>query len=214
MKVWFARKYKLLMKAHQQEKTEMGNDIHDVINPMLTYTRMTLYNLSISSGYDREKLSDVIKSLDSSILEVRKLSSWIRKTNEFSDFKNALSDMLTDHGAAYNLKVYFTYQLDESVLTNRSKANIYFILEELLLNTWRHAAATRVKVSLFMQESKVVVHYSDNGKGIPWENDHKTTGLSSIKHRISRMEGHLHYAPLNENESFNYLFSFKIPFRT
>jgi signal transduction histidine kinase len=210
--LWFARRTKFIRKSHKAEKTEVGNDINDVINPSLHYMRMTIAGLN-TSAEEKEKLQGILHTLDSSILEVRKLASWIRKTSEFDDFGKVVSSLLLNESETYGLDIESKLSLNESVLNNSVKHNVYYILDELILNTWKHAGATKVKISLTTQTKMLLVQYGDNGKGFSFEKNYSGVGLSSIRNRAERLDGDIQYQSLTEDDDFTYVIMINIPLK-
>jgi signal transduction histidine kinase len=70
---------------------------------------------------------------------------------------------------------------------------IYRIVQELLNNIMKHAAATEVMVQLVKEENRLSIIVEDNGKGFDSAilNDNKGAGLTSIQSRVNYLKGRL-----------------------
>ena len=132
--------------------------------------------------------------IDTSIKELRRVAH------------NMMPEMLTKFGLNEAVKEYCNsinatkllvvkYQslgLDER-LDKSVEIIIYRIVQELLNNTMKHAAATEVFVQLIKEGSRLNVVVEDNGKGFDTsqvEND-KGAGLLNIRSRVDYLKGRL-----------------------
>ena len=74
---------------------------------------------------------------------------------------------------------------------------VYRIVQELVTNTLKHAAASNISLSLTHDQQALYLVYQDDGKGFPpelWQReDH--FGLTSIKSRVSYLNGTMELPP-------------------
>jgi signal transduction histidine kinase len=79
----------------------------------------------------------------------------------------------------------------EANLPPHIENGLYRIAQEALNNSLKHAEATKVSVSLTMQERNVELEIADNGKGFDMETiqDHGGMGMVSIRERVEAMHG-------------------------
>ena len=132
--------------------------------------------------------------IDSSIKELRRVAH------------NMMPEMLTKFGLDEALKEYCNtintaklltvkYQSMgmESRLEKTTEIIIYRIVQELLNNTMKHAAATEVFVQLIREGNRLNAIVEDNGKGFDaglMENN-KGAGLANIRSRVDYLKGRL-----------------------
>jgi signal transduction histidine kinase len=69
---------------------------------------------------------------------------------------------------------------------------MYRVLEELLNNTIKHAAATEITINILAQQNQLLITYRDNGKGLPADNAAFINGIGmrNIESRLSLIGAH------------------------
>lgn len=85
-------------------------------------------------------------------------------------------------------------ELWESV-ERRITVEVKHILQELMVNMRKHSGASQVVVRFEMDDQQIVIHYKDNGRGMP-QPFVRRKGLSNTGNRIDSIGGHLTF----ENE--------------
>ncbi len=82
---------------------------------------------------------------------------------------------------------------EPGVTTREAATAAYRILQEALTNVWRHARASRVKVSLGLRGGRMVVRVSDNGVGVDTSqlSDASSLGLFGMRERAGLVGGTL-----------------------
>jgi signal transduction histidine kinase len=80
---------------------------------------------------------------------------------------------------------------------------VFRILQEALTNVARHAAATRVEISLREEAGSLVLAVVDNGKGIPDRDlaDNKSLGLLGMRERALLLGGEVELRRVENNAS-------------
>ena len=70
---------------------------------------------------------------------------------------------------------------------------IYRIVQELLNNTMKHAAATEAFVQVIREENRLNVIVEDNGKGLDTNSleNNKGAGLANVQSRVVYLKGQL-----------------------
>jgi signal transduction histidine kinase len=132
--------------------------------------------------------------IDTSIKELRRVAH------------NMMPEMLTKFGLDEALKEYCNsvnavnlvsvkYQsmgLDTR-MEKSSEIIIYRIIQELLNNIMKHAAATEAMVQLIKEEGRLSIIVEDNGKGFDTAllKNNKGAGLTSIQSRVDYLKGRL-----------------------
>jgi signal transduction histidine kinase len=84
------------------------------------------------------------------------------------------------------------YAAQEDYNLNLSKKQmVYRVIQELLNNTFKHADASHVNLSLQFDKKNLQLVYQDNGRGFDQQHIRKGIGLDSIQSRIKFHKGTL-----------------------
>jgi signal transduction histidine kinase len=196
-----ARLYEQVQRlAVLEERERIGMDLHDgiiqsiyAVGLMLEHTGYLIDDNKIGAG--REKISEAINGLNMIIKDIRNyildlqpqrfegtvlLSSLKRLIGEFR--ANTLADVVLDYD--YEIKEY---------LSERVAAVAFHIIQEALANAAKHAAATRVKVSVGVKGDQIVLKVNDNGRGFTMAETQERIGhgLSNMQLRAASVGGKL-----------------------
>ena len=132
--------------------------------------------------------------LDTSIKELRRVAH------------NMMPEMLTKFGLDEALKEYFNSLNTANLLavnyqsvgmSNRLDSNteiiIYRIIQELMNNILKHAAASQVFVQLIKDNNRLNIVVEDNGKGFDTAilENNKGAGWANIRSRVEYLKGQL-----------------------
>jgi signal transduction histidine kinase len=112
---------------------------------------------------------------------------------------NMMPGLLTKYGLIEALKDLFE-QLDEmqginglmkvtgkqSRLDEKIEIMLYRIIQEMINNTLKHAEADTIMLNLQFQPEKLIVHFSDDGKGFDFNDKlgSRSFGLTGLQSRV------------------------------
>ena len=93
------------------------------------------------------------------------------------------------HRSGIDCQLFFPK--DEPVLETSLKTTVFRIFQECLTNIARHAHATKVNVSLMIDEDTLTLDIRDNGRGITSKeiNDSRSLGLLGMQERAKQRGG-------------------------
>jgi signal transduction histidine kinase len=82
-------------------------------------------------------------------------------------------------------------QEDDLLLTPEASITVFRIVQEAVTNIIKHAQATAVTVSVYMQRPWLIVRVRDNGVGLPLERLRalRSHGLAAMRHRAVGLGG-------------------------
>lgn len=180
-------------EARANEKIRISKDLHDGVLGRLFGTRLSLDSLNFSEG------KEAIKNRAAYISELKTIENDIRKIShdlntDFvagSGFMDIVSELIEKQTDAYQLKASFNYTDDinwESVL-NKTKINIYRIIQESLQNIYKHANAKAVKISIQLKNNVICLSIIDDGDGFDTNKSKKGIGIKNINSRVNELEG-------------------------
>ncbi|MEM6516794.1 MAG: ATP-binding protein, partial [Bacteroidota bacterium] len=180
-------------EARANEKKRISQDMHDGILGRLFGTRLSLDSLNFSEG------KDAIMSRAQYITELKNIENDIRKIShdlntDFvagSNFMTIVSELIEKQTRAYGIDYNFEYEDDIAWdnLSNKTKINIYRIIQESLQNIYKHADATCVNIAFELENEDICLEISDDGKGFDVNRSRKGIGIKNINSRADEFEG-------------------------
>ncbi len=180
-------------EARVNEKNRISREIHEGILGRLFGTRINLENANVLAGVD------AVKSRFGYINELKILEDDIRGvshdlSSDFvsgSGFMTIVYELIKKQAKAYQLNQNFNYDDDISWehVNNKTKINIYRIIQESLQNIYKHAEATEVTVGFESKNDDICVTIVDDGKGFDHNKSKKGIGLKNINERVKELEG-------------------------
>lgn len=184
-------------EARTNEKKRISQELHDGILGRLFGTRLSLDSLNFSEGKEALlKRSNYISDLKTIEEDIRKISHDLN--TDFvsgSGFIDILSELIDKQSDAFQLKYDFKHEDDinwEDV-SNKTKINIYRIIQESLQNIYKHAKANSVKISIKSKNDVICLSISDDGKGFDLHKSKKGIGLKNIKSRVNELDGKVNF---------------------
>lgn len=175
--------------AREEERKHIARELHDELGQSLTALRMSVSLLRVRFGQDDPALTDHAKAMtelvDRNIRFVRNVSSSLRPAALDMGIQSAL-EWLVDEFAAHAGIACTLHIMDSDIaLDDSSGTTIFRIVQESLTNVARHAAATRVRVTLDRYGDFCRVTVRDNGKGFDPRQPRKTSlGLIGMQERV------------------------------
>jgi two-component system NarL family sensor kinase len=186
-----------VLKGEEQERTRLAKDLHDGLGGLLSGVKFSLSNMKNDLLITPENMTVLERSLDmidTSIKELRRVAH------------NMMPEILTKFGLDEAVKEYCNtinttklltvkYQSVgmESRLEKSSEIIIYRIVQEVLNNSMKHAAATEAFVQIIREGNRLNVVVEDNGKGFDASlpENKKGAGLINVRSRVDYLKGKL-----------------------
>ena len=177
--------------TQEQERSEIGKELHDNVNQVLTTTKLYLELAHTNAELKEELILKSTKNIVSVINEIRQLS---RSLMDPSIGDLGLVDSIHDLIENINLtrKLHVNLRADhriEGLLNKNQKLTIFRIIQEALNNAIKHAKATTVIVSFRIMKESMSVSIQDDGVGFQPGHIRKGAGLKNIQNRIYLING-------------------------
>jgi PAS domain S-box-containing protein len=182
---------KAVIAAQEQERAELGRELHDNINQILATTRFYM-DYAIT---DEKKRIELIKQskdfISTTINEIRNLSKSLLPPSlgEIS-LLEAFNDMVNNITKVHGLKISADWEhFDENLLHDDLKLAIFRILQEQLNNILKHAKASFVFISLKEGDNGIGLTVKDDGIGFDPTVKRNGLGLKNISSRAGLFNG-------------------------
>ncbi len=187
------RTWQATIKGEETERARIAHELHDSIGGQLS--TISLYFGTIRNKYPvllhAGDYTEAMSLLGETLRDIRKTAH------------NLMPELLLRHGLvgatsifckkvqrAHKINIDFQHYGAISGLNNNFELFLYRIVQELIHNILKHAAATEALVQFSMQDHILSITVEDNGKGIQeGSKEIAGMGISSIAARIKGLDG-------------------------
>lgn len=194
-----------------EERRRISKDLHDEFGALLSTTKMYLSTLN-KENVDTETLKKTINSVSEGLNTLHKITNDIypNALNKNS-LDNAIKDMIHEHCVLAGITT--TTNLDDvhidRLFDQKSKAQIYWILKEIIINTIKHSRSKSLNINFSVNKKRLVINTKDDGIGIKIVlESNKRNGITNITNRVEILGGSIEQI-FNNNKGVEYLI--KIP---
>lgn len=185
---------KAIIKTQEDERYEIGGELHDNVCQILASSQMSISMLnnslpaSMRTFYDQGK-----QSIKLALDEIRNLSH--RLAPAFFDemtleeaFKMLTASVNTSN--RYNISLYFYKSLNTEILPRDLQLNLYRIVQEQLRNIVKYSNATYISIDLMINnKNELIMQTSDDGDGFDISISRSGIGLANMKRRAELFSG-------------------------
>jgi PAS domain S-box-containing protein len=196
-KVLFENKLtKSIIQAQEEERIEIGSELHDNICQILASSNIRLSMLSEfvdSKGLEFYNQSKGMINL--ALQEIRNLSHRLAPVfYELSSFDELIDNLLNDFN--FSETVTISLKIDDDInyktLQKDLQLNLFRILQEQLRNIYNYAQANNLSIEVAINESQLMLIITDDGIGFDPKTVRKGIGLANIQRRVEMFAGAFH----------------------
>jgi signal transduction histidine kinase len=187
-----------VLKGEEQERTRLAKDLHDGLGGMLSgikYSFNTMRGNLVMTPANAQAFERSMDMLDSSIKEMRRVAhNMMPEALVKFGLDTALKDFCTDINNSGALQVsYQSIGLQNLMIDQTVAITIYRIVQELINNTMKHAAAKTAVVQVSKTNNQLTVTVEDDGKGFDTAILKRSGGIgwSNIQNRVEFLKGNL-----------------------
>lgn len=176
-----------IMEVHNTE-TRISKKIHDELaNDVFN---VMSYAESSDAPYPEQR--KLIQDLDSIYQKTRNISRENNTIDTGENFGKVFREMLTDYKTeGINLMIIKFESIDWNVISKHKKITVYRVFQELMVNMKKHSHADVVAIKFALENKKITIQYTDNGKGLSSDELIYKNGLQNAVSRISAINGTL-----------------------
>lgn len=185
-----------VLKGEEQERTRIAKDLHDGLGGMLSGIKYSLGKMKdaiIPGSGGQLALERNMDMLDSSVEEMRRLAhNMMPETLVKFGLDTALKDFCNNVNRSGALQVsYQSFNIENLQLDQIRAVALYRVVQELINNTMKHAAATSAVVQVSETGGMLSVTVEDNGKGFDQHLLQNASGIgwANIQNRIEFLKG-------------------------
>jgi PAS domain S-box-containing protein len=177
-----------ILQAQEAERNELGRELHDNINQILSAISMKL-DFCIAD-YNTSKLivESCRQNIQEAIKEARNLSHrMVMPRFSESTLQNSLQFLVTNY--SIQTVELNADKMKEKEIPASVKATLFRIVQEQLSNIQKHAKADKVRIELNNDAGQVTLLIEDNGVGFNTTQKRKGIGITNILNRVESYNG-------------------------
>ena len=187
-----------VLKGEEQERTRLAKDLHDGLGGMLSgikYSFNTMKGNLIMTPENHQAFERSMDMLDSSIKEMRRVAhNMMPEALVKFGLDTALKDFCNEINQSGALTIaYQSIGLEHTTIEQTTAITIYRIVQELINNTMKHAAAKTAIVQVTKTNNHLAITVEDDGKGFDTAllTQSKGIGWDNIQNRVEFLKGKL-----------------------
>ena len=178
--------------TQEQERSEIGKELHDNVNQVLTTTKLYLDLALSNSELKDELIQKSSKNIINVINEIRQLSrSLMDPSIGDLGLMDSIQDLVENINLTRKLHVnLIVVKKIEDLLNKNQKLTVFRIIQEALNNAIKHARATIVNIHITQKDNdSAEIIIEDDGIGFLPDSVKKGVGLKNIQNRIYLING-------------------------
>jgi signal transduction histidine kinase len=185
-----------IMQGQEDERSRLAKDLHDGLGGLLTGVKHSIVNMKERFILTKDHVAGFEKSLAMIDLSMQELRRIAQNMMPEALAKFGLEEAIKDYCAGVSngpTSVHFESFGESSELDSTAEIMIYRIIQELVNNACKHAAATEVVVQLIKGPDWVRINVEDDGKGFDTAmlKASKGVGWGSIQNRVDYLQGNI-----------------------
>ncbi len=180
-----------VIKAQEAERSDVGRELHDNVNQVLTTVKLYLEMLGDGLADPKELVVKATYHLQNCIDEIRSIS---RRLSAPKPGELSLNDSIRELVESINLtnRIQISYTSDHLAglpIPQEMHLAVYRIIQEQLNNVLKYAAATQVTIRLHYHEAELRLLIVDNGRGFDTRIRRAGIGITNMRTRAENLSG-------------------------
>ena len=195
------------MMRSEKERSEMAMQLHNEIVPYLAGVKL---RLRMIQDHHADIQSACLPGLENSLQAIRGLSKKMAPMGIFREsFVEAIEHYVESTGMGDTLSVELHVKAMPEIEYEKHVL-IYRLLQEVVLNTFKHSKAKRLTIAVSIDEENLVIRTADDGIGYYLDEDSvkQGMGIRLMQHILESMGGNMYKS---EMEGSGTKYNFVIP---
>ncbi|HYH16109.1 MAG TPA: PAS domain S-box protein [Flavisolibacter sp.] len=180
-----------VIKAQETERSQLGLELHDNVNQVLTTVK--LYNEMYLTGVvnDRALLLKSNNYIQDCINEIRSISKRLSApTLGHILLQDSIQELINSINLTNRLEIlYYSEDIDNCGVSDDLHLAIYRIIQESLNNIIKYSQARQAHIDIRKRKGELHVTITDNGKGFDTSSKRMGIGLTNMKTRAENLNG-------------------------
>lgn len=189
----------------ERERGRISKELHDSVSTNLTAIKMSVRNLL--QHHDLQKADVIEGQFQLTLRELKEIIYDLTPPGlEHYGLEVALKSYLDRIGRDLPTRIHLNF-FGSKALTPSMNLSLFRIVQELIGNTLKHAAAGNINIHVSIFDDLVSLVFEDDGVGFQPNNGQGGLGLDSIESRVTAMHGTMRF----DTGKFGTSYSIDIP---
>ncbi|MEO7048603.1 MAG: response regulator [Ferruginibacter sp.] len=186
---------KAIIKTQEDERYEIGGELHDNVCQLLSTSLMSLSMMKNSlpasaiTWYDRSREYIMLATEEIRNLSHQLAPAFFEGVTLEDSFKMLLKSFNIDQ--KFKIQLFFNNLAKEYIIPTDLHLNLYRILQEQLRNIFKYAKASDITVDVIVVGDNLKMKIADNGVGFDTSVRKEGIGLANMKRRSELFFGNL-----------------------
>jgi len=179
------------IQAQEQEREEIGRELHDNINQLLAASKLYLEHAIKKEELQSQLLNKCHENIVNAIEQIRQLShSLVAPSLVHITLIAAIKEIIANIRLTKSQEVELKIKnFNEEIIDKNIKLMFYRIVQEQTNNIIKHARAKNAIIELEATPDNFILIIGDNGVGFNTNQNFEGIGLRNIKNRVSLYDG-------------------------
>lgn len=199
------KKMEAVIESQEKERKRIAEELHDSVGQMLALIKLNLSGIESTDELPIPKKNQLLQKtsqlLDESIDEVRTISHNLMPPDLKSKSLTEIAEnLLKRNGLEYHFQ---SYGIADN-LSDAIKFTLYRIIQEIMHNVIKHAAAKHIDMSITQTDDGINLMVEDDGIGFNTSLVNSGLGLKNIHSRVKLLNGYFDVdSSLNRGTIYN-----------
>ena len=183
-----------MLEGQEVERQRIAHDLHDSLGGLLSAAILQLDNLSnqVPALQENHALKKLRSLLDETVADARQIARNLQPVSlERFGLVRTVQDLVNHMSGKAGPNITFQHFGSSETLRQPNALHCYRIIQELLQNSLKHAAASDILVQITQTPSEIAILVEDDGVGFDPETVTKGMGTGNVAQRVHFLKGEL-----------------------
>lgn len=182
-----------VLRTEEKFRSRYSRELHDGMGPLLSSAKMSMSVLAkrAEDEENRELIASTSAVIDEAIRSLREISNNLspQVLNDFG-LVRGISNFINKNPQLRTIEMRFDTNLRKERFDHDIEVILYRVICELINNSLKHSACTKIELDLQLVYDRIYLTYSDNGRGFDTQAvaDYGM-GMSNLTSRIHSLGG-------------------------
>ena len=183
---------KRIIEAQDQERKELGAELHDNVCQLLATSQLGLNFLEDTLEINNPMFAKSMQMLNTAVNEIRSISHRLTPNPLIMQDPHSMIENLIEESHLnefYDLEFNATEETKNILLNDKHIIQIHRVLQESIQNIGKHSFATKIIFDINLETDFLKIVVRDNGVGFESDLQKRGVGIHNMRQRIESISG-------------------------